>query len=104
MIKKLEESKLKVHLNISINDFTRGQKENFRKMFKGCEEICKLCGRKCDVNHVKSSSSKHASLSGHNFKVFGGAIFDDHDPSFICCDNMNDDSEIVYNSKNNLIF
>ena len=94
-------------LNQEINTFTRNlpnpnqldnQKLSFKNSFLGCSSHCKLCGRKCDETHTPTIT-KHKCSTGHQFKVFGGSKYQDDSPSFISCNSMKDETEIIFEGK-----
>jgi len=106
MIMKINDE-LNVYLSKAPNEAildNKNLKREFLTTFIGCKFPCRLCSRKCDQKH-NNEIDKHICSTGHFFKVFGGSKYEDNEPSFISCNSMKDNDDVIFegNTNNNLL-
>ena len=76
-----------------------GNNQKIKQKFIGCTNTCKLCLRKCDEDHSIGNEKLCRCYTGHRFKVFGGSKIEGTNiPSFMFCDKMNDNDQIIFKS------
>ena len=83
------------------------QYSKYEERFHGCKNSCPCCGRMCDVEHFKDTTTpigegtnKHQCMRGHQFQAMNGFKFKrSNEPSFLLCDTMKDNDRIFYSGK-----